>query len=83
MNADNAKLFNAKYEQEELNEFLLRILMDKMGEKHNLQNSCSAEKKRPDKNKSFDVESFHISKTTHSKSTNSSDSGEPTTKKTL
>ena len=32
MNVDNAKLFNAKYEQEELNEFLLRSLMDKMGE---------------------------------------------------
>ena len=60
-----------------LNELLLRSLTDKIGEKHNRQNSCGIDKKIHDKPKNSDDESLNNSQSSYCKSTNSFDSGEP------
>ena len=59
LKADNDKHLRAKYEQEELNELLLIILMDKIGEKHNRQNYWSSHKKIHVKAENYEDESLN------------------------
>ena len=51
LKADNVKLMNAKSDEEEINELILKCLTDQALQKNNSQNSCSTGKKRKENTK--------------------------------